>query len=187
MIKVNLLRDQTAPTHKTFAKPTVSRTGLMLLAVFLLAAAGMGTWYFYVKQQTAALKEKQRVLRHEEARLQELEKEITKFEKLKQQRLNRIEVIEQLKESQKGPVLLLNNVIRSMPRDGLLWLTSLTQKGDRIKIVGYTQHTEAIPDFMSNLAASGGFQTVDLELIESQKEASKFALLCTGLKKPGAE
>jgi Tfp pilus assembly protein PilN len=187
MIKVNLLRDQTAPTHTTFAKPTVSRTGLMLLAVFMLAAGGMGTFYFYVRQQVTTTREKQRVLRREEERLQELKKEIDKFEKLKQQRLNRIEVIERLKENQKGPVILLNHIIQSMPRDGLLWLTSLTQKDDRIKIVGYTQHTEVIPDFMSNLAAGGSFQTVDLELIESQKEASKFALLCTSFRKQEAE
>ncbi len=179
MIKVNLLIDQTVRVRRTFAKPAVSRTGLVFLAVFLLAAGGMGTWYFYVKHQIKVSKEKQRILRAEEARLQELKKEIDRFEKLKQQRLSRIEVIERLKENQKGPVLLLNTIIQSMPRDGLVWLTNLTQKDGRVKIVGYTRHTEVIPDFMSNLAAGGIFQTVDLELIESQKEASKFSLICT--------
>jgi Tfp pilus assembly protein PilN len=187
MIKVNLLKDQTAPARKSFAKPTVSPTGLMLLAVFLLAAAGLGTWYFYLKHQIATARQRQSVLHREDERLKELKKEIERFEKLKQQRVSRIDVIERLKENQKGPVLLLNHIIQSMPRDGLLWLTSLTQKDDRIKIVGYTQHTEVIPDFMSNLAASGSFQTVDLELIESQKEASKFALLCTSFRKQEEE
>lgn len=147
----------------------------------------MGTWYFYINRQVDACREKQKILRAEDARLQKLKKEIARFEKLKQLRLSRIEVIEQLKENQKGPVLLLNHVIQSMPRDGLMWLTNLAQKDDRVKIIGYTEHTEVIPDFMSNLAASRIFQTVDLELIESQKDASKFSLVCTSPKRQQPE
>jgi Tfp pilus assembly protein PilN len=187
MIKVNLLKDQTARVRKTFVKPTVSRIGLIFLAIFLLAAGAMGTWTFYIHQQVNAGIAKRNKLRIEEARLQALKKEIQKFEKLKQQRLSRIEVIEKLKEEQTGPVLLLNTVLHSIPKDGVLWLTSLTQKDNRITIVGYTQHTEVIPDLMSNLSSSGYFQNVDLELIERQKDASKFSLLCTSIKKSQAE
>jgi Tfp pilus assembly protein PilN len=187
MIKVNLLKDQTAQVRKTFVKPTVSRIGLIFCAVFLLAAAAMGTWSFYVHQQIQTGNEKVKKLRVEEARLQDLKKEIDKYEKMKQLRQSRIDVIEKLKENQTGPVLLLNSVIQSIPRDGVLWLTALTQKSDKIKIVGFTQHTEVIPDFMSNLTASGVFKSVDLELIDSQKEASKFSLICTSITKPQAE
>jgi Tfp pilus assembly protein PilN len=187
MIKVNLLKDQTAPVRKTFVKPTVSRIGLIFCAIFLLAAAAMGTWSYYIHQQVQTGREKVKRLRIEEARLQELKQEIDKYEKMKQLRQSRIDVIEKLKENQTGPVLLLNSVIQSIPRDGVLWLTSLTQKSDRIKIVGYTQQTEVIPDFMSNLTASGIFKSVDLELIESDKEASKFSLACTSMTKPQAE
>jgi len=187
MIKVNLLKDQTAQVRKTFAKPTVSRTGLIFLAIFVLIAGATGTWYFYVRHQVQAGTQKRQQLRQEEARLQKLKKEIEKYEKLKQLRQSRIDVIEKLKENQTGPVLLLNSVIQSIPREGVLWLTSLTQKSDRIKIVGFTQNTEVIPDFMSNLTASGIFETVDLESIESQKEASKFSLICMSNSKSQAE
>jgi hypothetical protein len=54
MIKVNLLRDQTARARKTFAKSNVSRTGLIFLAIFLVAAGTLGTWTFYVNRQIAA-------------------------------------------------------------------------------------------------------------------------------------
>ncbi|MBN1571444.1 MAG: PilN domain-containing protein [Acidobacteria bacterium] len=187
MIKVNLLKDQTAPVRKTFTAPAVSRTGLIYLVIFLLVAGATATWYFYVQHQLRASVEKRDKLRIEEARLQTLKREIEKYEKLKQLRQSRIDVIEKLKENQTGPVLLMNSVLQSIPRDGVLWLTSLTQKADRIKIVGYTEHTEVIPDFMSNLTASGIFASVDLESIESQKEASKFSLICMSLTKSQAE
>jgi Tfp pilus assembly protein PilN len=187
MIKVNLLKDQTAQVRKTFAKPTVSRIGLIFCAIFLLAAAAMGTWSFYVNQQIQTGNDKVTKLRVEEARLQDLKKEIEKYEKMKQLRQSRIDVIEKLKENQTGPVLLLNSVIQSIPHDGVLWLTSLSQKDDKVKIVGFTQNEEVIPDFMSNLTASGIFKNVDLEMIDSQKEASKFSLICTSITKPQAE
>lgn len=187
MIKVNLLRDQTARVRRTFTGPTISPTGLIFFSIFLLTFAGMGTWCYYVKQQIKTGTEKRTRLRVEEARLQSLQKEIGKFEKLKQMRQSRIDVIEKLKENQTGPVLLLNTVIQSIPQDGIMWLTNLTQKDDRIKLVGYTQNTDVIPDFMSNLTATGYFKAVDLELIESQKEASKFSLVCTSQKKPQVE
>jgi Tfp pilus assembly protein PilN len=187
MIKVNLLKDQTAQVRKTFAKPTVSRTGLVFLAIFVLIAGATATWYFYIQRQVTEGTQKREKLRLEEARLQKLKKEIEKYEKLKQLRQSRIDVIEKLKENQTGPVLLLNSVIQSIPRDGVLWLTSLSQKSGQIKIVGFTQNTEVIPDFMSNLMASGIFQAVDLESNDSQKEASKFSLVCTSITRSQAE
>jgi Tfp pilus assembly protein PilN len=187
MIKVNLLRDQTARVRRNYVKPKVSRMGLILSAIFVLVAGGMGTWCLYLNNQIQDLTQKRSKLRIEEARLQELKNEIEKFEELKKQRQSRIDVIEKLKEEQSGPVLLLNCLIQSIPHDGDLWLTSVTQKADRIKIIGYTQRTEVIPDFMSNLTTSGIFQSVDLEQIEAQKDASKFSLLCTNLKKQKAE
>jgi type IV pilus assembly protein PilN len=187
MIKVNLLRDQTAHVRKTFVKPTVSRTGLIFVAIFVLAVVAMGGWYLYLNRQVAQGIAKRDDLRRQEDRLKELKQKIAEFEKLKQLRQNRIDVIEKLKQDQTGPVLLLNTVIQSIPTDGLLWLTSLSQKGDRVTIVGFTQHTEMIPDLMSNLTASGIFSSVDLELMESQKDASKFSLICSSKTKTQAE
>ncbi len=178
MIKVNLLRDQTARVRKTLAKPTVSSMGLICLAILLLAAGGMGTWFVFLKKQVAVQTEKRDKLRIEEARLKELEKEIQNYEEMKRLRQNKINVIETLKNNQTGPVLLLNHVIHSMPSSGNMWLTTLDQNADQIKVTGYTQRDELIPDFMVNLAATGFFKSVDLETIESQKEAFKFSLIC---------
>jgi Tfp pilus assembly protein PilN len=173
--------------RRNFTKPTVSRTGLILAAIFILAAAGMGTWWFCLNRQIQKDVEHLNDLRIKEARLQSLNKEIEKFKKMTQLRKERIKVIEKLQAAQTGPVTLLNHILQSIPQDGILWLTNLTQKDDQVKIIGFAQHTEAIPDFMSNLSANGFFQSVDLESIESQKDASKFSLLCLSAKKQQAE
>jgi type IV pilus assembly protein PilN len=187
MIKVNLLKDQATRPRKTFTPPKVSRIGLIFLAIFVLVAGATGFWTLHIHKQIQTGTEKRETLRREEARLQTLNREIEKFEKLKLQRQSRIDIIEQLKANQTGPVLLLTKILQSIPHDGALWLTTLSQKAETVKITGYTQHTEVIPDFMSNLMTCGYFQSVDLEMIEAQKDASKFSLVCISGKKPQAE
>lgn len=179
MIKVNLLRDPTARSHRTFIKPKMSRTGPILVAFIVLVAGAMGTWYYYIQTQKTKLTEKKHELIIQETRLNDLKKELAEYEKIKIQKQKRIEVIEELKERQTGPVLLLNKVLASIPRNRLLWLTTVNQKDDRVQIVGFAQKIEAIPDFMTNLSRNGFFQSVDLENIENTKDAAKFSLLCT--------
>ena len=178
MIKVNLLKDPTARTYKTRVKRSMSRTGPALVAFIVLVAVSMGAWYFVVNSQKKELAEYRNELKAEEARLQALKIKLEQYEEDKKQLQSRIRVIEQLKEQQTGPVLLLNHVLHSIPRNRLLWLTSLTQEDNTVKIVGETQRIEAIPDFMINLSETGFFQSVDLEMIESKDDASKFSLLC---------
>jgi Tfp pilus assembly protein PilN len=187
MIKVNLLREQTVHLQKTEVKSSAVGTGLAILALFIIAAGGIGGWWYYISMHIGTLTETRDRLRIEDDRLQGLRKQITEYEKLKRLGQNRIDVIEKLKEYQIGPVLLLNHVIQSIPPDSSMWLTLLDQRGDRIHIIGYTLRNEAIPDFMSNLSATGFFKSVDLELLEDTKEAARFSLICVGAGKMSTE
>ncbi len=179
MIKVNLLRDKTQQVPRTTVRPAASRMGLVLVAIFLLPLAAVGAWWYQVRSDIGSLTETRSHLRTREASLQGLKKEITKYEELKKQFQGRIDVIERLKDSQSGPVLLMNHVIRSIPRGTPLWLTALDQKGDRIQITGMTQRSNVLPDLIANLGSSGFFGTVDLEIIEEPKDQAKFILTCT--------
>ncbi len=180
MIKVNLLRDQSAKklTRRKGAFSTFTRLGFMMAAGLIILLAGMGSWWYYLDKEISQLTENRQRLRIEFARLQSLKKQIVEFENLKKLQESRIQVIEQLKNAQTGPVLLLNHVIQSIPRDSGIWLTSLDQKGDRIVIVGYTKRAEYVPDFMTNLSATRFFKSVDLEIIVDEKDASRFSLVC---------
>jgi Tfp pilus assembly protein PilN len=178
MIKVNLLKDPIDRTRKTSVKSPTSRTGPILIVFIVLVVGLMGAWYYVVNDQKNELTEYRNKLKAEEARLQTLKAKLDKYEEDKKRIQSRIDVIERLKEQQTGPVLLLNHVLHSIPRNRLLWLTSLIQRDSDVKIVGQTQQIEAIPDFMTNLAETGFFQSVDLEEITTQNDASKFSLRC---------
>jgi len=183
MIKVNLLRDRTARVRRAVVAPSFSRMGFLLAALFLIFIVVMWAWWHSLGTQIRELTESRDRLRIENTRLQALRKEITEYEKMKQLQESRIQVIEDLKNNQTGPVRLLNSVIRSVPQSSSLWLTDLDQKGDHIQIKGYTLHGEAIPDIMTELAATGYFKSVDLELLEQEKEGMRFSLICISKQK----
>jgi Tfp pilus assembly protein PilN len=187
MIKVNLLRNQTVRVRKTAVKPAVSMIGVVFLAIFLLLLGGLGAWWYSLNREVRDLTETRNRLRAENTRLQAMKKEVDRYEKLKKLRQSRIEVIEKLKENQTGPVQLLNHLIQSIPHDSSIWLTLVDQNGDRIQIVGYALRPEAVPDFLSNLTATRFFKSVDLELLESDKEVSKFSLICLSARKQPTE
>jgi len=178
MIKVNLLRDQTVRVRRTVAMPTPSHMGLIFMGLFLVCAGGVGAWWYHIDSQITSLTQSRNRLRIENDRLQALKNEIDEFDRLKRLTQSRIEVIERLKENQTGPVLLLNRVIQSMPRGSSMWLSSIDQKGDRIQIKGFALHQEEVPDLMASLSSTGYFKSVDLETLETAKDADKFSLLC---------
>jgi len=187
MIRVNLLRDQTLRVRRTSIKPEVSRTGLVVVAAFLVLVGGLGTWYYSVRRQVQALETRRDDLRARSLALEQEKKQIAQYERLRKLRQQRISVIEKLKENQSGPVELLSHVIQAIPSDGLLWLTMLEQRGDRIQIRGYSARSEAIPDFLTSLSRSGFFKTVDLELVEAEPNAARFALVCTTARRTPVE
>jgi len=187
MIKVNLLKERTARTRKIVPAPEVTRTGLLVAVILALAVVAIGAWWLYLDRQISQLSTTRDSLVVENQRLQGLKKQIDEFERMKQEQQSRIEVIQKLKESQTGPVQLMNHLIRSIPGGSPVWLTTLDQKGDRIQIIGYALRGESVPDFMTNLARSGMFKSVDLEIIEEEKDAARFSLVCITAQKPVSE
>ena len=179
MIKVNLLRGHRAPAAKPTSVRRRSRMGLVLTAVFTVILFGLGTSRYYLGKQVRLLEERRDTLRAENERLHQLRKQIAELEKVKRLRQSRLDIVEKLKQAQTGPVLLLNHVFRSLPREAVLWLTLLDHKADRVQIKGHATRRESIPDFMSNLSQSGYFRTVDLELIEVDENGARFSLVCT--------
>lgn len=191
MIKVNLLRTHAGRRKKTLAPvitPQLPRIAVVAVGLMVLVAGSLGIWWYLINVDIKTLTVTRDELRIENARLQELKRQLDEFEKKKQDRQARINLIEQLREFQTGPVLLLNHVIQSIPGNAQLWLTLVEQKGDRIEITGHTVRGETLPDFMSNLSDSGYFRTVDLELFEDQqRDAAKFTLVCITTRKAPTE
>lgn len=186
MIKVNLLREHAMEVPRSAMRPKVNRLGILLLVLFLVIAVGL-IWSWWHLDQTRAVKLKElEMQRLEIARLEQIKKSADEYEKQKRALQNRINVIEQLRQNQTGPVELLNAVIACIPASPIVWLELMTQKGSAVHLEGYSITVEAISDFIAALNRSGYFRSVDLEYFTEEQRAVKFSLNCVVAQKKAA-
>lgn len=178
MIKVNLLREHPLEVQRSTMRPRVNRVGILLMLLFVVVAVGLiWSWWHLDQERSAKLRELEQE-RAEIARLEQVKKAAEAFENQKRALQSRINVIEQLRVNQTGPVELLNVLIAAIPAQPVVWLELLTQKGNVVHLEGYSMTVESISDFISALNHSGYFQSVDLEYFTEEAQAVKFSLNC---------
>ncbi len=89
----------------------------------------------------------------------------------------KIDTIRQLKENQKGPVRILDEVSRAMP--DLLWLTSLNLAGNHLTLNGMVLDENAFANYVDSLNASPFFgEPTVVTLQRSRENAFSFRLEC---------
>src|SRR5207342_2975017 len=91
-------------------------------------------------------------------------KEIAELDKKKAGLLKRKQVIEELQASRSQMVHLFDDLARTIA-DGTQ-ITSLTQDGDNLTLLGRAQSSARVSSYMRNLDASGWMGSPDLDIIE---------------------
>jgi len=176
MITINLLREPTVEKRKwSVEKSQVGIYAVILMGVAILGLAG---WFWHLRDLRADYEVEIERLQEENARLSAVRAELQKFQRHKKLLEERISVIEQLKNNQKGPILLMNSLIGAIPVDPRLWLKNVSQKGKTVVIEGNATDIPALADFIEKLEVSPPFKNVDLDFWEEEKEVIKFSLNC---------
>ena len=153
MIRINLLgvertKTRKLPTFTIQAQQLTIACSLILVASF----AGIGWWYWTLKQTAAQVETDITTAQQEQVRLQSVLAEVRQFEARRSQLQQRVQLIEQLRGGQTLPVQILDHISRSVPE--LLWLTDMEQKGDALTIQGRSNTLIAVSDFVANLGGS---------------------------------
>lgn len=170
MIKINLVREgravrgagaAPAAVAAATAGPGVANLNnilvLGLLVLGVLAAAG----YWFMTKRTLAERQETREARQQEAdKLAPIIKEVEDFQKRKESLQQRIDLINQLKQNQKGPVRIMDQISRDLP--DLVWLDRLEIVGGRISITGRGLNPNAIALFVLNIKNDPYFEEPQL-------------------------
>ncbi|MBI4456840.1 MAG: PilN domain-containing protein [Acidobacteria bacterium] len=176
MIRVNLLRQNVAISGSVAPeKPKLAVPSLALLCVTVI---GMGWWWWQLASGISSRQQEVERLEHEAQRLVEVQKQVVQFEKQKKLLEERINIIERLKRNQTGPANLLQSVINSVPNRPTLWLTDLSQKGNRVTMEGRSFDVPSIADFIAALSRSPAFTSVELAYWQEEEPAIRFQLNC---------
>lgn len=167
MIKINLVREGRAVRGTGAAASSASAVsgptnynnvflGVLLLAGILVA----GGWYFLENRKLA---ERQDLLVQKQAEAKRLEaiiKEVDNYKKQKESLKTRIDLINQLKQNQKGPARLMDRISQDLP--DLVWLDKMSVIGNTVALDGRGLNPNAIANFVENIKNDPMFEEPDL-------------------------
>lgn len=158
MIRINLLTEAKAAAVRK--KAPVLPTGAKLNNLLFMAGIAAGIAYIaimgFVRVSTRRqLDEEITKARLEADRLKSIIEEVKGYEEKKKSLEDKINLINNLKTNQKGPVRLMDEISKALP--DLVWLTSLEVSGNLITMKGRTLAPTAVATYLENLKRSPFF------------------------------
>src|SRR5436309_110362 len=183
MIKINLLGVPKPKRGKRAgggAAPEMGGGGegmnpLIPLVLAALVCVG-GIYFFYNQQvnraeriatQKAQAERENRALSEVKATFERKQREAENYRR-------RVEVIDQLRAAQAGPVSLLTLVGDTVNATDAVWLGKLTDESGSIRIEGTALNVHAIANLMNNLQKTGYFKSVEMtESIQDDHPATE--------------
>jgi type IV pilus assembly protein PilN len=173
VIRVNLIGERKS-AKKRIAFPIEQQLPLACGAILVLAVLGVGWRYWALGRESARLTADTAKAQKETASLKSILEQVQDFEEQKAQLQQRVELIEQLRKDQTGPVHMLDEISRSLPP--MLWLTQIKQtpNSNDVLIDGRSNTLTSISDFVASLEASGYFQK-SIEIVSTTSDTSQAA------------
>lgn len=167
MIKINLIGESKRPAAVRKRRPLsagVSRENLgnwLLVAGLLLGLLPtLGEWLL-LRSTLSDRKEQAKVLKAEYDELKPIIDEVEAFEARNAELERKIDVIQDLKLKQYGPVRVMDQVSRALPE--LIWLSRMDVDRSTIRIVGQASNENAVANFIENLDGVEDFQEPSLQ------------------------
>ena len=158
MIRINLLgapkpksKRSSMPAMPTFEVGNLG-SPLLKVAVALIIAAGVNFFYWYqldkqkqtIVKQMAAAEQKNRELADVKQRYLERQRQAESYKR-------RVDVIDNLRNGQTGPVNLLATIGDTVNGTEAVWLNNMKDQGASIDIEGTALTHDAVANLISNL------------------------------------
>ena len=194
MIRINLL-GQAKPKGKRASAASVAVMEVgevgspklkVAIVVVAVAAINLAYWYQLDRQaksiaaKMAVAEQKNRELADVKARYLERQRQAENYKR-------RVDVIDQLRASQAGPVNLLNMIGETVNNTEAVWLNTMKDEGTSVDIHGMALSTDAVANLMSNLQKTGYFRNIEIkETFQDdtfkEMQAFQFVLTCEKAK-----
>jgi type IV pilus assembly protein PilN len=156
MIRINLLATERRAA-KAAAPGFQAGQKMMVIGslVLVLTAVGVGWRFWALGQQKSEVARQSDLSKREEARLQEILKQVQEFENRRKMLEARVALIDELRKGQTAPVHMVDQISRALP--DMTWLRTMQQTGYTINMQGQCLTLTSLSDFIGNLEASRYF------------------------------
>lgn len=158
MIRINLLTEArgAAARKKSPFLPSGGRlNNLILIGGVVVGILYIGIMALILTSRSKNLDEEIARAQEEVARLKSIIDEVKGYEDKKASLEAKIQLINNLKTNQKGPVRLMDEISKALP--DLVWLSELTVSGDQVSLKGRTLSPNAVATYLENLKKSPFF------------------------------
>ena len=169
MIRINLLATERRGAKAAAAGFQAGQKMMVIGSLILvLTVVAIGWRYWALNQEKAAVAREIDAAKREEARLQEILKQVQEFENRRKTLEARVMLIDELRKGQTAPVHMIDQISKALP--DMTWLTSLQQSGGyTLTMQGRCLSLTSLSDFIGNLEASRYFIR-PVEIIETSTE-----------------
>lgn len=127
-----------------------------LIGTFLVALLAYGGYWLYMNRQLAKQQAEIADLQATVKELEEIIREVERFERRKAELEHKIQVITDLRNNQRGPVHIMDQVSRALP--DFLWLDRMEVNASMVNIQGKAFTTSSVANFIENLDGVPEFQ-----------------------------
>ncbi len=194
MIRINLLggakpkgKKGPAISMPTFEVGNLGGPVVQIAAVLLIAGAvNYGYWY-QLDREKKSIEVQMRVAEQKNRELADIKVRYMERQKQAEAYKRRVDVIDQLRANQAGPLTLLSMIGDTINNTEAVWLNSMQDQGASVAIDGTALSSDAVANLISNLQKTGFFKNIEIKESyqdESVKDmqAFQFTLTCEKAK-----
>lgn len=162
MIRINLISEGKKPSAaraaglRAFNINQGNVATWTVVAAFLVVALGYGIYWLVLNRHLAGQREEIAELQETVAELEAIIAEVERFERQKAELQHKIDVITNLRNNQRGPVHIMDQVSRSLP--DFLWLDRMDMNASTVTLAGKAFTTSSVANFVENLDLVNEFQ-----------------------------
>ena len=190
MIRINLLgtpkpknRRSAAPSAPAIEIGDVGSPMVKVLVAVLLAAGVNGYEWYHLNDKAKNIATKMAAAEQENRELADVKSKYLERQKQADNYKRRVDVIDQLRAAQHGPVDLLNTIGDTINGTEAVWLSTMKDSGANIDIQGMALSTDAVANLISNLQKTGYFKNIEIkETYQDEQvktmQAFQFTLTC---------
>lgn len=159
MIKINLVREGRAVRGAAGA-PAATAAGavagvsgnlnnIFIIGLLVIGVVVSGGWWLLVQRKLDERDEQVRTRKQDAERLETIIKDVAAYQEQKDNLQKRIDLINQLKQNQKGPVRVMDRISQDLP--DLVWLDNMAMAVTKITLSGRGLNPNAIANFVANI------------------------------------
>jgi type IV pilus assembly protein PilN len=191
MIRINLLGSPKPKGGKkglavSMPSMDMGRAGsplLQVVAVLAIVGAVNGVYWYRLDHEKMAIAAKMQVAEQKNRELADIKARYLERQKQADAYKRRVDVIDQLRHNQTGPVDLLAMVGETINHTEAVWLNSLQDQGNSVAIDGMALSSDAVANLISNLQKTGYFRNIEIkEAMQDDAvkdmQAFQFTLTC---------